>query len=78
MPKPLGRSSPSLRGMRMGQTAGQEMSTKAHWEAVFKKKQANEVGWYQPHLRLSMQLISPAGVSPKSRVIDVGGGTWRG
>lgn len=58
----------------MGQTAGQEMSTKAHWEAVFKKRQANEVSWYQPHLRLSMQLISRAGVSPKSRVIDVGGG----
>lgn len=50
------------------------MNSKAHWEAVFKKRQANEVSWYQPHLRLSMQLIARAGISAKSRVIDVGGG----
>lgn len=50
------------------------MSTKAHWEAVFRKKQGDEVSWYQPHLLLSMRLFARAGVSAESRVIDIGGG----
>ena len=58
----------------MGQSADQSMSTKAHWEAVFRKKQGDQVSWYQPHLRLSMRLFARAGASAKSRVIDIGGG----
>jgi 2-polyprenyl-3-methyl-5-hydroxy-6-metoxy-1,4-benzoquinol methylase len=50
------------------------MSTKAHWEALFKKRQSNETSWHQPHLRLSIQLFESAGVSAKSKVIDIGGG----
>lgn len=52
----------------------QSMSTKAHWEAVFKKKQGNEVSWYQPNLRLSLELFARTEVSEESRVIDIGGG----
>ncbi|NIS80238.1 MAG: methyltransferase domain-containing protein [Anaerolineales bacterium] len=50
------------------------MSTKAHWEALFKERQSDEVSWYQPHLRLSMQLFARSGASASSRVIDIGGG----
>jgi 2-polyprenyl-3-methyl-5-hydroxy-6-metoxy-1,4-benzoquinol methylase len=50
------------------------MSSKAHWEALFKKRQSNEVSWHQPQLRLSLKLFESAGASTKSKVIDIGGG----
>ncbi len=47
---------------------------KAHWESVYQQKRPTEVSWYQPHLELSLKLLANAGLSPESRVIDVGGG----
>ena len=58
----------------MDQSADQLMSSKAHWEAIFRNAKSNEVSWYQPHLRLSMRLFTRAGVSVRSSVIDIGGG----
>ncbi|NIS83502.1 MAG: methyltransferase domain-containing protein [Anaerolineales bacterium] len=50
------------------------MSAKTHWETLYKNRQTDEVSWYQPHLRLSMRLLTRAGASENSRVIDIGGG----
>jgi len=50
------------------------MQTKAHWEAVYAEKDAEEVSWFQPHAETSLQLIRHAGISQADAIIDVGGG----
>ncbi len=50
------------------------MEQKSHWETVYKQKCPGEVSWYQPHLNVSLSFLMNAGLSPDSRVIDVGGG----
>jgi 2-polyprenyl-3-methyl-5-hydroxy-6-metoxy-1,4-benzoquinol methylase len=47
---------------------------KSHWEKVYRSKQPSDVSWYQPHLRLSFELIERAGVGREDSIIDVGGG----
>jgi SAM-dependent methyltransferase len=47
---------------------------KQHWEKVYATKDPREVGWYQPHLEKSLQLIRDSGARPDGRIIDVGGG----
>lgn len=49
------------------------MSTKDHWESVYKSRTDAELSWTQPDPRLSLSLI--AEVCPTGSVIDVGGGT---
>jgi len=48
--------------------------TRSHWEKVYASKQPTEVSWYQPHLKLSSELIERSGVDQDSAIIDVGGG----
>ena len=43
-------------------------------EAVYTRKAAGAVSWYRAHLEVSLALLERAGLSPQSRVIDVGGG----
>ena len=50
------------------------MERQAHWETVYQQKRPEEVSWYQSHLAVSLALLAKAGLSPESRVIDVGGG----
>jgi 2-polyprenyl-3-methyl-5-hydroxy-6-metoxy-1,4-benzoquinol methylase len=50
------------------------MTTKAHWETVYKSKAEDEVSWYRPHLEVSLKLIEGATSNSGSAVIDVGGG----
>lgn len=50
------------------------MDSKAHWTAVFNTKASTEVSWFQPHLDLSLQMISRSGVDPNCSILDVGGG----
>lgn len=45
-----------------------------HWEDVYRRKDAQGVSWYRPHLDVSLELLRQAGLNPGSRVIDVGGG----
>jgi len=45
-----------------------------HWESVYRSKVPAEVSWYRPHLDRSLHFIDRAGLSPNSRIIDVGGG----
>ena len=45
-----------------------------HWEKVYLEKAPEAVSWHRPHLDVSLALLHEAGLSPASRVIDVGGG----
>ena len=45
-----------------------------HWEKVYREKAPEAVSWHRPHLDVSLALLEHAGLSPASRVIDVGGG----
>lgn len=47
---------------------------KSHWEKVYTSKGPSDVSWYQPHLRLSLELIERSGISRQDHIIDVGGG----
>lgn len=51
-----------------------ETSGKSHWEDVYRRKDAATVSWYRPHLETSLALLREAGLSPRSRVVDAGGG----
>lgn len=45
-----------------------------HWEDVYQNKPSDRVSWYRPHLETSLDLLAKAGLTARSRVIDVGGG----
>lgn len=46
----------------------------AHWEDVYRRKDAHSVSWYRPHLEVSLHLLRETGLNPRSRLVDVGGG----
>ena len=50
------------------------MSNREHWEKAYTSKAADELGWYSPHLRTSIDWIEQLGLSADSTIIDVGGG----
>lgn len=47
---------------------------RVHWDSAYQAKAAEQVSWYRAHLDVSFQLLVKAGLNPRSRVIDVGGG----
>ncbi len=49
------------------------MSTKEHWDSVYRSKGDEDLSWTQPEPLMSLRLIGEA--CPSGRVIDVGGGT---
>ncbi len=50
------------------------MSFRSHWEKTYSEKGPHKVGWYQPHLSTSFELLRQTGVDKESHIIDVGGG----
>lgn len=50
------------------------MTTKEHWESVYRTRKPNEVGWFQERLEKSLELILRSGVQPADPFIDIGGG----
>jgi SAM-dependent methyltransferase len=50
------------------------MSNKEHWEKVFSTKQQNEVSWFQPNPKTSLDFIQKFGIAKEAKIIDVGGG----
>ena len=50
------------------------MTTKAHWENVYQTKSSDEVSWYEPDPKQSLDKIVSAAVDSRGRVIDIGGG----
>jgi SAM-dependent methyltransferase len=45
-----------------------------HWNAVYQRKAAEQVSWFQPHLDTSLALIRALALPRSARIIDVGGG----
>lgn len=50
------------------------MSQRDHWNSVYEKKSAEKVGWYKPHLDVSLKWIREIGVPKDAAIIDIGGG----
>lgn len=50
------------------------MSQKDHWEKVYAGKATEKLGWYEPRLQTSLNLIQGLGLSLDASIIDVGGG----
>ena len=48
-----------------------------HWDNVYTTKGENEVSWFQESPAPSLELMTIAGATLRSRVIDVGGGASR-
>ena len=46
----------------------------SHWENIYKTKQVNEVGWYQPVPLTSLQFLEQFSIPVTAKIIDVGGG----
>jgi SAM-dependent methyltransferase len=45
-----------------------------HWDQVYAAQRSEQVSWFRPHLSVSIELLTNAGLGPHSRVIDIGGG----
>jgi SAM-dependent methyltransferase len=45
-----------------------------HWQNVYRGRNVASLSWYAPHLQTSLELLACAGLSPASRVVDIGGG----
>ena len=50
------------------------MDPRQHWDAVYRKKAADEVSWYQPHLERSLAFIEAVAPDRDAAIIDIGGG----
>ena len=50
------------------------MTSKTHWERIYRTRDVREVSWFQEHAAQSIELIKKTGVSLAAKIIDVGGG----
>lgn len=50
------------------------MDPKAHWDNLYSTNRPEQLGWYEPHLRISLEMIAAAQLGKDARIIDVGGG----
>ena len=50
------------------------MSTKEHWETVYKTKEPHDVGWTQIYPAPSLQMIRDLDLPKSTSIIDIGGG----
>lgn len=50
------------------------MDKKQHWETVFSQKQQNEVSWYQPVPKTSIEFLESNAIPKDAAIIDVGSG----
>ena len=50
------------------------ISKKDHWENIYHSKPLNEVSWYQPIPKTSLNFIESCSLQRNSPIIDVGGG----
>ncbi|MBL8889114.1 MAG: class I SAM-dependent methyltransferase [Planctomycetaceae bacterium] len=50
------------------------MDKTEHWENVYQTKSSDEVSWYEPDPKQSLDKIVSAAVDSRGRVIDIGGG----
>ena len=50
------------------------ITQKEHWEKIYTTKEANEVSWFQPYPKSSMEFVKLFNLSKDARIIDIGGG----
>lgn len=50
------------------------MSMERHWEDVYNARSPEEMSWYEPHLKTSLEWITEAAMEPSLSIIDVDGG----
>ena len=48
-----------------------------HWEQVYRTRAPEQVSWYQPEARISLDLIRRVAREPAAAILDVGGGASR-
>jgi ubiquinone/menaquinone biosynthesis C-methylase UbiE len=51
-----------------------ENNYKQHWENVFLTKEENELSWFQPYPKTSMEFVEQLNLPKESKIIDIGGG----
>jgi len=49
-------------------------STKSHWEKVFETKAEDEVSWFQPYPKTSVEFVELFNLPLEANIIDIGGG----
>jgi ubiquinone/menaquinone biosynthesis C-methylase UbiE len=54
-----------------------EMTRKAHWDAVYASKSDDQVSWFQAEPELSLRMVRDTGLGAGARILDVGGGASR-
>lgn len=54
-----------------------DVTRQEHWENVYASKKEDEVSWFQENPAPSLELIALTGVTPRSAVVDIGGGASR-
>ena len=67
---------PGLRNLAIpGKTETVEATeTREHWDRVWSTKDPDEVSWFEPTPRTSLELIEALGLSADAPIIDIGGG----
>ena len=55
----------------------EQLARQHHWESVYKQKGEYQVSWFQESPAISLELLDLVGATPKSAVIDIGGGASR-
>jgi SAM-dependent methyltransferase len=50
------------------------MDTQQHWDQIYRTKAPDQVSWYSPHLKASLDLIERAAVARGAAIVDIGGG----
>jgi len=48
--------------------------SRQHWDAAYKSRPRERLGWHTPTLRTSLEWITALGLPPDAPIIDVGGG----
>jgi len=50
------------------------MSTREHWDDVYRSKDPDAVSWYRTRLERSLAWIEACALAPDAHIVDVGGG----
>ncbi|OYU55407.1 MAG: SAM-dependent methyltransferase [Chitinophagaceae bacterium BSSC1] len=50
------------------------LTTKDHWEKIFETKSENEVSWFQPYPKTSVEFLELFHLPLDANIIDIGGG----
>ncbi len=50
------------------------MRASEHWDAIYRRKQFDDVSWYAPHLGKSSRLIERLCPHKTAAITDIGGG----